>query len=156
MSPLRFAPSLRQACIGVLLATAARLCPQAVGTQPSDQRRAVVTIYAAVGNHGYIGSGAFISPAGDILTCYHVVEGAHSIIVVTSGAAGGLSNVSVDQISPDRDLAVLHLTGQTHPLPFLSVATQKPQHLLDRPLRVYGYLMGLQRQVIQASATLDE
>ena len=129
---------------------------QLLGPAPAEQRKAVVTIYAIDREGVHRGSGAFISAAGDILTCYHVVEGAQRIIVIAQDAPGGISNVIVEHVSPETDLALLRLTHPAPSLPYLHVATQKPRHLLDQKLRAYGYQMGLHRQVVSVEASQDE
>ena len=143
-------------CIPLLLFGGTPLLSQPVGPTAAEQRKAVVTIYAIDREGVHRGSGTFISAAGDILTCYHVVEGAQKIIVIAQDAPGGLSNVTVEHVSPETDLAVLRLTRALPSLPYLRVAAHKPRHLLEEKLRAFGYQMGLHRQVVSVEASQDE
>lgn len=117
---------------------------------------AIVTVQVklAPGKKPVVGSGAFISPDGEILTCYHVIEGARTILINT--AAGLFGDVVVEEIAPERDIAILRLRGAPKQLGSLKLATQKPSHLLETRLYVYGWLEGAQRQVVDAPATNDQ
>lgn len=118
-------------------------CPFAQGQE------ALVRIYATLSNGRSQGSGFFASKDGQIITAYHVIQGA-SAIEVRSETLGTFTNIRVDSISPDYDLAVLQVlnSGVT---PFVNLADYAPS--IQDDLQVQGYPVGAPHQLIRTSAT---
>jgi hypothetical protein len=83
-------------------------------SQPTD---AIVRIYAKRGVGTCLGAGAFINADGDILTAYHVIQGATAVEV----AGDRLETTAATLVSYDAawDLAVIHVAF--HPETFLDV-----------------------------------
>jgi trypsin-like peptidase len=130
------------------------LCLCVVGTAyATTEEDSIVTINAHVGYNWYFGSGAFISADGEILTCYHVVEGADKINVFMKGIHNANSSVTIEKISPYYDLAVIKVAG-IHQTPYLRIGSM-PSSLLGQTFSVWGYQNGLERQRILAKATQD-
>ena len=94
-------------------------------------------------------SGFFTSNDGKIITAYHVIQGANAI-EVRSEKLGTFTNIRVDSISPDYDLAVLQVlnSGVT---PFVNLEDYAPSNQDD--LQVQGYPVGAPYQLIRTSAT---
>jgi S1-C subfamily serine protease len=65
----------------------------------------------------WMGTGFFITDNGYILTCFHVVNNATSIQV---GTKHGLFNAELVQSDPDKDVALLKVTGTFSSLPLVS------------------------------------
>lgn len=80
------------------------------------------------------GTGFFIGPAGDVLTSYHVVQGARQIGCRTS--AGKVLEASVRRVSPANDLAVLRVS--TRPAHYLTLAPRGTARAGDRVFTI-GY-----------------
>src|SRR5215469_1375825 len=127
-------------CIGLIIYI---ICPCVQGQE------AVVRIYATLNNGRSQGSGFFTSNDGQIITAYHVVQGA-SAIEVRSEKLGTFTNIRVDSISPDYDLAVLKVlnSGET---PFVNLSDYAPG--IQDDLQVQGYPVGAPYQLIRTSAT---
>src|SRR5215472_12350431 len=119
------------------------ICPFA------QAQEALVRIYTTLSNGRSQGSGFFTSNDGQIVTAYHVVQGA-SAIEVRSEKLGTFTNIRVDSISPDYDLAVLQVlnSGAT---PFVNLEDHAPSNQDD--LQVLGYPVGAPYQLIRTSAT---
>lgn len=119
------------------------LCPFAQGQE------ALVRIYATLSNGRSQGSGFFTSNDGRIITAYHVIQGAKAI-EVRSEKLGTFTNIRVDSISPDYDLAVLQVlnSGET---PFVNLTDYAPS--IQDDLQVQGYPVGAPYQLIRTSAT---
>jgi hypothetical protein len=66
---------------------------------------------------GGVGTGFFITDNGYLLTCFHVVTNATSIRV---GTKHGLFNAELVQSDPDKDVALLKVTGTFSSLPLVS------------------------------------
>ena len=119
------------------------ICPFA------QAQEALVRIYVTLSNGRSQGSGFFTSNDGKIITAYHVVQGANAI-EVRSEKLGTFTNIRVDSISPDYDLAVLQVlnSGVT---PFVNLEDYAPSNQDD--LQVQGYPVGAPYQLIRTSAT---
>jgi S1-C subfamily serine protease len=65
----------------------------------------------------WVGTGFFITDNGYLLTCFHVVTNATSIQV---GTKRGLFNAQLVQSDPDKDVALLKVTGTFSSLPLIS------------------------------------
>jgi Trypsin-like peptidase domain len=119
------------------------ICPFA------QAQEALVRIYVTLSNGRSQGSGFFTSNGGKIITAYHVIQGANAI-EVRSEKLGTFTNIRVDSISPDYDLAVLQVlnSGVT---PFVNLEDYGPSNQDD--LQVQGYPVGAPYQLIRTSAT---
>lgn len=119
------------------------ICPFA------QAQEALVRIYVTLSNGRSQGSGFFTSNDGKIITAYHVIQGSNTI-EVRSEKLGTFTNVRVDSISPDYDLAVLQVlnSGVT---PFVNLEDYAPSNQDD--LQVQGYPVGAPYQLIRTSAT---
>jgi Trypsin-like peptidase domain len=119
------------------------ICPFA------QAQEALVRIYVTLSNGRSQGSGFFTSNDGKIITAYHVIQGANAI-EVRSEKLGTFTNIRVDSISPDYDLAVLQVlnSGVT---PFVNLEDYAPSNQDD--LQVQGYPVGAPYQLIRTSAT---
>jgi hypothetical protein len=119
------------------------ICPFA------QAQEALVRIYVTLSNGRSQGSGFFTSNDGKIITAYHVIQGANTI-EVRSEKLGTFTNIRVDSISPDYDLAVLQVlnSGVT---PFVNLEDYAPSNQDD--LQVQGYPVGAPYQLIRTSAT---
>jgi hypothetical protein len=119
------------------------ICPFA------QAQEALVRIYVTLSNGRSQGSGFFTSNDGKIITAYHVIQGANAI-EVRSEKLGTFTNIRVDSISPDYDLAVLQVlnSGVT---PFVNLEDHAPSNQDD--LQVQGYPVGAPYQLIRTSAT---
>src|ERR1700751_4864982 len=96
------------------------ICPFA------QAQEALVRIYVTLSNGRSQGSGFFTSNDGKIITAYHVIQGANAI-EVRSEKLGTFTNIRVDSISPDYDLAVLQVlnSGVT---PFVNLEDYAPSN----------------------------
>jgi Trypsin-like peptidase domain len=119
------------------------ICTLALGQE------ALVRIYATVGGGRHQGTGFFTTNHGQIVTAYHVVEGARAI-EVTSEHLGLFTNIRVDSVSTEYDLAVLQVlnSGVT---PFIKTADYSPDTRDD--LQVQGYPLGDPYQMLRAYTT---
>ena len=119
------------------------ICPFA------QAQEALVRIYVTLSNGRSQGSGFFTSNDGKIITAYHVIQGANAI-EVRSEKLGTFTNIRVDSISPDYDLAVLQVlnSGVT---PFVNLEDYAPSN--QDNLQVQGYPVGAPYQLIRTSAT---
>ena len=70
------------------------------------------------------GSGFFASNNGDILTNYHVIEGAQEIIVNTH--EGNSFYAMIKDVAQDKDMALL-VINNIHPTPFLKISSALPR-----------------------------
>jgi hypothetical protein len=84
------------------------------------QEDAVVKVYAFRATRNGVGTGFFISPDGYLLTAYHVVQGANQIEIAHE-RLGIFSNVRVESISPEYDLARLRVLNARTDFPTLVV-----------------------------------
>lgn len=130
---------IRLLCVALII----NFCTLAQGQE------ALVRIYATLSNGRSQGSGFFTSNHGQIVTAYHVIEGA-SAIEVRNEQLGTFTNVQVGFISPQYDIAVLQVlnSGVT---PFVTLADYAPG--IHDDLQVQGYPLGDPYQLIRAYAT---
>jgi hypothetical protein len=97
-----------------------------------------------------LGTGFFSSADGQIVTAYHVVNGARKIKAVTS--SGQIyDDLRIDYVSPQRDLAVLQIISKPQTPGFLKLTRHIPDP--KEELSVIGYPRGLPTQVIRAHST---
>ncbi len=91
---------------------------------------------------GSLGSGTVITDAGDILTAYHVVDGAESIQVTF--ADGTRSPAQVASSQPDQDIAILHPLQPTEMIVPAVLGNPNAMHVGDQafavgnPFGLYG------------------
>ena len=130
---------LRIACFLVLFAL-----PVSVGGQET-----VVKIYAERPNGTSQGTGFFSSDDGQIVTAYHVVEGGRKISVFHE-QLGSFTDILVEFVAPEYDLAVLRLVNLIGKTPSLSLNTDPG--LVDQ-LYLKGYPRGGVLQQFQAFPT---
>ena len=73
---------------------------------------------------GFFGSGFFVSGGGDILTNYHVIDGAESVTVITND--GRETNALLKDYDSARDIALLKVSLPAS-VPFLRVSNTLPK-----------------------------
>ena len=102
-------------------------------------QEALVKIYATLSNGRSQGSGFFTTNSGQIVTAYHVVEGASAIEVRSDQLGKLFTNIQVAYVSPDYDIAVLQVlnSGET---PFAPLSDYAPSIRDD--LQIQGYPLG--------------
>jgi S1-C subfamily serine protease len=66
----------------------------------------------------WVGTGFFITDNGYLLTCFHVVN--HSATSIQVGTKQGLFDAELVQSDPDKDVALLKVTGTFFSLPLVS------------------------------------
>jgi serine protease Do len=109
---------LRQlAVMGVAAATLVALVPAPASAAPADLTDAVAIVEPAVARIDTVinyqhaigaGTGIVIDPSGTVMTNFHVVQGADSIVATVQGRQYGVDLVGYDRV---RDIAVLQLRG---------------------------------------------
>ncbi len=112
----------------------------------------VVTIWAYHSQGTSLGTGFFTSRDGQILTCYHVIDGATSIEVFND-QIGGTTDVIVEAIAPDRDLAFLRIRKLKKPVAFLTLLDPVAPGIFDEELFMYGHAAGITDQRFVARLT---
>ena len=83
------------------------------------------------------GTGFFYRNDGSIITAYHVIEGAKKINVIVNRREGSFSDVIVDFISPQYDIAVIRVPSLNNSVSFLNLANYVPQ--VSEQLKLIGY-----------------
>jgi serine protease Do len=105
------------AVVGVVAVTVTALAPVPASAAPADLTDAVALVEPAVAridttiNYQHAigaGTGIVIDPSGTVLTNFHVVQGADSIVASVLGRQYGVDLVGYDR---QRDIAVLQLSG---------------------------------------------
>jgi S1-C subfamily serine protease len=99
------------------------------------------------------GSGFISSDNGEVITCFHVVEGAARIRVLYKKNA---YDADVIAIAPARDVAKLRMVGVPLPTPFMRARYDLPPNLTNKTLTVEAFVLGLSGQQTRASATQDQ
>src|SRR5262245_26037978 len=117
---------------------------------PAFAQDAVVKIYGdRPGQDSGQGTGFFSSNSGQIVTAYHVVEGAIEIKVVHD-RLGPFTNIQVEFIAPEFDLAVLRILNDGVKTPSLQLDNNPD---LTNPLEVSGFPRGGVLQTFRGRAT---
>src|SRR6195952_2551395 len=107
----------RLAITCLVAATAAALLPVRAVAAPADLTDAVAVVEPAVARIDTVinyqhaigaGTGIMIDPSGTVMTNFHVVQGADSIVATVGGRQYGVDLVGYDRV---RDIAVLQLSG---------------------------------------------
>ena len=98
------------------------------------------------------GSGFVSGANGEVLTCYHVIEGAVKIKVFYKGVP---YPARATGISPERDIARLQMTGAPLPTEFLRLSYMPSPDTLSHQMHVFGFAAGLFDQRVPAEATQD-
>jgi S1-C subfamily serine protease len=106
------------------------LVSRTTGTDLARVSAAVVAVSAEVrGGATTTGSGMIITPAGEVLTNYHVVNGAQRVSVAVPHL--GARSAAVVGIDPRDDVAVLQLENASG-LPTVSISDSTPARVGDR------------------------
>ncbi|MCP3981409.1 MAG: trypsin-like peptidase domain-containing protein [bacterium] len=102
---------------------------------------AVVRVYAHLDNGvASQGTGFFVSGAGDIVTCYHVIKDAKRITVYFDGRPH--KNVTINALAPEYDLATLKIDLGVR-TPSLTLAKELPDQEHSNELSIIGYPRGI-------------
>jgi len=115
---------------------------EGVATLVKRSSDAVVLILTSDSNgpETAVGSGFSVSADGEIVTNFHIVEGAHSVVVkLPTGAVVPVSGVLA--WNPDRDLAILKVSGKN--LPFLTLENDDTLQAGDHVVAI-GSPLGLE------------
>jgi hypothetical protein len=117
---------------------------------PAPCQEALVKIYTATPDGQRVGTGFLSSDRGQVITAYHVVEGATRIDIVTETRS--FSDIRVDRISPTRDIAVLLIlnSGVT---PYFKLSATQPT--TTDSLQIEGFPLGSPKQSFSARATTN-
>jgi hypothetical protein len=112
------------------------LSPAAVFAAPEDSVAMIVSDKA--GSVAAYGTGFVITADGDLLTCYHVIQGATRIRVIVGD--NWYTDVIVKAVSTTHDLATLHIANLRRPLAFIPISkAAAPRTIQNSSLDVYGY-----------------
>lgn len=113
---------------------------------------AVVTIVITTPDRGLqaFGTGFISSAMGEVITCYHVVEGATAIRVIYKNSS---YDAEVTEIAPDRDMVRLQMRNAPLPTEYLVSRYELPPNIVGQRLVVEGFSGGLFDQNIEAHAT---
>lgn len=123
---------------------------QALIAHASPPEDAVVDIYCVTGNGGSSqGTGFVIAPSGLVVTAYHVIQGARSIQILRPGVPGP-SDVAVEYLDPDHDVAALSGNFANKP-EGLQLGTDPPPALAT--VQVLGSPRGSAGQVLTGRLT---
>lgn len=85
------------------------------------------------------------------MTAYHVIQHARGIQVIHSGS--GYSNIIVEAIAPEHDLARLKIVGLSQPASYLGLVYDLPLGIQDEELYVFGHGGGISNQRLVARMT---
>lgn len=119
---------------------------------PAVAQDAVVKIYGERPGGASQGTGFFSSKQGQVITAYHVVEGATRITVVHE-RLGTFADIQVEFIAPQYDLAVLQVLNVTGETPWLQLDFDPD--LADQ-LELSGYPRGGMLQRFRGHATRSD
>jgi hypothetical protein len=133
--------------IFLLLATVAIVAPA-----PFAQSAVVTVVISELSGIQDFGSGFVFNDRGEVLTCYHVVQGATRVRVYYGDR---FYDAKATGISPSRDVAGLQLVGAAAPTKYIPIAYTLPSNLLAQQLFVRGFAVGMFGQQIPARATQD-
>ena len=106
-----------------------------------DLSNALVEIYSTRAEllGSQVGVGTFISPGGDILTTYHVVQGAKTLEVYSSATGEKCTELRILRYDETRDLAVLNCkVVSTKPINYAPIG-EVPPLLIGRSGMAIGY-----------------
>lgn len=109
-------------------------CWSAVAQDPLNSLVRIYTTRASPGTT--LGSGAFISADGNILTAYHVIQGATTVEVYGPFLAASHTATLVEY-NENRDLAIIHVNVSESKVQYLTLAAV-PNNLTKREARAYG------------------
>jgi len=130
--------------------------------QESGPSVVMVTSYRNNGSAVAQGSGFFVSEGGDVITCYHLIEGADSAYVMTAdGAVYPIEGITEEDRAADLVRLSVNLSQNSSALPddvsYLALNTALPK--ADQEVVVLGPQTNLGRQVLEANVSavvLDE
>jgi hypothetical protein len=117
------------------------LFPITVAAQVADS---VVTIYCTTQSGSSQGTGFVFGSHGLIVTAYHVIEDAKTIVVRDS-SFHELPDLTVQQIDPQNDIAILE-SSESPGLPGLKPPSTPPTSQVE--VRVAGSPRGLPKQIL--------
>jgi len=147
---MRCLPTLRRRWLGFCVLTLALLScaqtkEQTVPEIVKNSSDAVVLVVTAdsTGKDTGFGSGFIVSPEGEIVTNYHVIQGAHSAVAKLANGAFFFVD-GVLGVDLDRDLAILKVSGKN--LPFLKLADSDTLQIGEHVVAI-GSPLGLQNTV---------
>jgi hypothetical protein len=112
----------------------------------------IVTIWAHTGKGASVGTGFFTSKDGQILTCFHVIDGA-SWIEIFSDQVDHSTDIIIEAVAPDKDLAFLRIRNLKSSVKFLTLDESIPDSILDEELFMYGHAAGIKDQRFVARLT---
>lgn len=120
--------------------------------QSGSASNAIVTVVITTPNRGLqaFGTGFVASNTGDVITCYHVIEGATAIRVIYKNKPYDAQAIA---IAPDRDIARLHMQGVPLPTEYLETRYDLPTNIVGSRLTVEGFAAGLYNSTVDAHAT---
>ncbi len=120
-----------------------------IPTEAACQEAAVVKIYAITHSGSSQGTGFFSTDHGQVITAYHVIEGARKI-TISNEQLGTFSDILVAYISPTRDIALLSIrnSGTT---PYFNRSNSPPK--TTDVLEAQGFPLGAPRQLFRARTT---
>jgi S1-C subfamily serine protease len=131
------------------MATLIVLLLTAFTCRPAMCQEALVKIYTNTPSGTIQGSGFLSSDHGQVLTAYHIVEGATRIIV-SNDALGPCGDIRVEYISPTRDIAILSILN-SRKTPYFNLSQSSPR--TSDNLEVLGFPLGSPKQIIYAHST---
>lgn len=133
----------RLAALAMLWAAGACL-PAGAAPQIDDRSLARVTAY---GERTEVGSG-FVIASGDIVTAYHVVQGARRIDVVLAGVSH--RDVEVVAVRPETDIALLRVPRSSGAFYRVGDVSSAPP---GTAVYVHGVPLGFERQLLVGRLT---
>ncbi len=125
------------------------ICSLALASDGPSDTNAIVTIWTNLRDgHRAFGTGFLTSPDGQVTTAYHVIQRARGIQVLHQG--NGYSNILVESISPEHDLARLKIVGLSQAVPYLRLVFKLPRGIQNNELFVFGHGGGISNQRLVA------
>lgn len=135
---------MRVRCVSLILLAVTTLL-----WQPHEAAAGVIVMARTDAGWSF-GSGVHISSDGTLLTCYHVVQGAKEIRVISQRQIIPDEAIVVQRIDPSHDLASLTI----HPgYAFESFPISSDVPTTEDDLKVVGYIGGLPHQTVWVRTT---
>jgi hypothetical protein len=126
----------------------------ATAVAADSPKQALVTLWITTGDGRQpdLGAGVFTSPDGQVLTCYHVIEGARRIEVFNQ-QINQSSDVVIEAVAPQYDLALLRVRNLKEKVRHLTLIYDPPLLVLQERLSILGHPAGLTDQDLWAHIT---